>query len=89
MARQSEFDKFKSGMAATRSLGAALHQTERPAPVAERVQGARKPASKKQVSFYIDQDLYDEVAMLKATTRKSFSDIYEEALRDILSKYGR
>ncbi|MCQ2177805.1 MAG: hypothetical protein MJY42_02840 [Bacteroidales bacterium] len=87
MAKVSEFEKFKSGLSGnptTRSLGAAIsRKTE--APV---ITGKTTDPNKKQVSHYMDEHLLEQLGILKVKSRKSMSALYEEAIYDLLKKYG-
>lgn len=91
MSKNSEFEKFKSGMSlpTTRSLGAAIgvggsreEKVERPAS------GKTTDPTKKQVSHYMDEHLLEQLGILKAKSRKSMSALYEEAIYDLLQKYN-
>lgn len=91
---KSEFDKFKKGMAGGgRSLGDALglggsSVNMKDQKVVETPTGKTTDPSKKQVSHYIDKSLAIKLNMLKAVSGKSMSELYEEAVMDLLAKHS-
>lgn len=94
MGKNSEFEKFKSGMSlpSTRSLGAAIGVGNREREVEDRPvrpsTGKTTDPTKKQVSHYMDEHLLEQLGILKAKSKKSMSALYEEAVYDLLIKYG-
>lgn len=84
-----EFEKFKNGLNGnktnTMTLKSALSS---PGPVHSINSNAKTINRKKQVSFYLDQSILERLGILKAKTQRSFSDFYEEALLELLKKYG-
>lgn len=80
-----EFQKFKNTMNPTvKSLGAALSSTTK---VVE-AKGKTTDPSKKQVSHYMDRTLLELLGVLKARSGRTMSELYEEAISDILAKYN-
>ena len=92
MSKNSEFEKFKNGMSlpTTRSLGAAIGVGgNRDKEIVERPStGKTTDPTKKQVSHYMDEHLLEQLGILKAKSKKSMSALYEEAIYDLLIKYG-
>lgn len=90
MSKNSEFEKFKNGMSlpVTRSLGAAISGTRERETVERPASGKTTDPTKKQVSHYMDEHLLEQLGILKAKSKKSFSELYEEAVYDLLIKYG-
>lgn len=87
MAKVSEFEKFKSGLSGnptSRSLGAAIKGNQE----APAVSGKTTDPNKKQVSHYMDEHLLEQLGILKVKSKKSMSALYEEAVYDLLKKYG-
>ena len=52
--------------------------------------GANHMAKKdrSQISIYVSSDLHKALKMLSVAQDKDIADIYEEAMRDIIEKYG-
>lgn len=83
MAKMDQFEKFKQGMKAP-SLGAALEASEKAEPVKR---AAEPSVQKKQVSHYLRPEVIMNLNILKARIGRSVSDLYEEAIEDLLHKY--
>lgn len=48
-----------------------------------------KNADRKLVSFHIDKDVFLKLGQLKFEMGTKYDDLYNEAIRDILVKYGK
>lgn len=86
MGKVDQFERFKQGMKAP-SLGAALEASEKSEPQRKVDAPAARSAAKKQVSHYLDSELIMNLTILKARTGRSVSELYEEAIQDLLHKY--
>ena len=98
MAKKTDpFDKFRtatlsSGNALSGALqGATIRSSERkqdetplPSPVKK-----SKNANRKLVSFHIDSDVFLKLGQLKFEMGTKYDDLYNEAVRDLLVKYGK
>lgn len=98
MAKKSDpFDKFREatlggGSPLSGALqGATIRSSERkqdetplPSPVKK-----SKNANRKLVSFHIDSDVFLKLGQLKFEMGTKYDDLYNEAVRDLLVKYGK
>ena len=88
------FEKFREATLGGGSpLGAALSSTE-PSPVSLRESiPAHKKASKNEnrtlKSFHVDNDLFRLLGQVKYETGASYDTLYNEAIQDLLVKYGK
>ena len=48
-----------------------------------------KNANRKLVSFHIDSDVFLKLGQLKFEMGTKYDDLYNEAIRDLLVKYGK
>ena len=48
-----------------------------------------KNANRKLVSFHIDHDIFLQLGRLKFEMGTKYDDLYNEAVKDLLVKYGR
>ncbi len=89
------FDKFRE---ATLSGGAALSgaiggngASGNPRALSSSPAGARasKNADRKMVSFHLDNEVFRKLGLLKFEMGVKYDDLYNEALRDLLAKYGK
>ena len=99
MAKKTDpFDKFREatlggGSPLSGALqGATIRNTERvreeaplPSPAAKK----SKNANRKLVSFHIDNDIFLKLGQLKFEMGTKYDDLYNEAVRDLLVKYGK
>jgi hypothetical protein len=98
MAKKSDpFDKFREatlggGSPLSGALqGASLRKEERlteEAPLPSPVKKS-KNANRKLVSFHIDTDVFLKLGQLKFEMGTKYDDLYNEAVRDLLVKYGK
>jgi len=101
MAKKSDpFDKFREAtLGSGNSLRGALSNATReavppqrtaevPAPAAP-AQKVSKNANRKLVSFHIDKAVFLKLGQLKFETGAKYDDLYNEAINDLLKKYGR
>ena len=94
MAKKTDpFDKFRSAtLGGEKALSGALSgiREERtvpsPAPV---VKKESKNSNRKMVSFHIDSDVFLKLGQLKFEMGTKYDDLYNEAVRDLLVKYGK
>ena len=94
MAKKTDpFDKFRSAtLGGEKALSGALSRIrdERtvpsPAPV---VKKESKNSNRKMVSFHIDSDVFLKLGQLKFEMGTKYDDLYNEAVRDLLVKYGK
>ena len=96
MAKKTDpFDKFRSAtLGGDKALSGALSgvgtREERtvpsPAPV---VKKESKNANRKMVSFHIDSDVFLKLGQLKFEMGTKYDELYNEAVRDLLVKYGK
>ncbi len=98
MAKKTDpFDKFREATLGESSpLSGALqgalnrpHVSQREeAPLPSPVKKS-KNANRKLVSFHIDQDIFLKLGQLKFEMGIKYDDLYNEAVRDVLVKYGK
>lgn len=50
---------------------------------------ASKNANRKLVSFHLDKTVYLKLGMLKVEMGTTYDDLYNEAVNDLLAKYGK
>lgn len=50
---------------------------------------ASKNANRKLVSFHLDKAVYLKLGMLKVEMGTTYDDLYNEAVNDLLAKYGK
>jgi len=101
MAKKSDpFEKFRnatlggddalrgalSGNDKSREVSPAPTQVQAPSPTLPKVS---KNANRKMISFHIDKDLHYILGQLKFELGVKYDDIYNEAIRDLLVKYGK
>lgn len=99
MAKKTDpFDKFRQAtLGGDKALSGALSgaTTSRddrsagsplPSPT---LQKQSKNANRKLVSFHIDSDVFLKLGQLKFEMGTKYDDLYNEAVRDLLVKYGK
>lgn len=64
----------------------AVNIASSPAPVQPKVS---KNATRKLVSFHLDKAVYLKLGMLKVEMGTTYDDLYNEAVNDLLAKYGK
>ena len=102
MAKKSDpFEKFRqatlgTGNALSGALSSATdprdnrieRQSDTPLP-SPAAQKASKNANRKLVSFHINSDVFLKLGQLKFEMGTKYDDLYNEAVRDLLVKYGK
>ena len=98
MAKKTDpFDKFRQAtLGGDKALSGALSgvstreeahsSSPLPSPAAAKVS---KNANRKLVSFHIDSDTFLKLGQLKFEMGSKFDELYNEAVRDLLVKYGK
>jgi len=61
-------------------------QVETPLPSPDK---KSKNADRKLVSFHIDKDVFLKLGQLKFEMGTKYDDLYNEAIKDLLTKYGK
>ena len=98
MAKKNDpFDKFREAtLGGGNTLGAALSGGSEPHVERESIQVIPSPAVKKSKnsnrtlkSFHIDNELFKKLGQIKYENGISYDDLYNEAVRDLLVKYGK
>ena len=97
MAKKSDpFDKFREATLGGSSLSSALSganpgHSEEPSPAVPLPSPAKKSknANRKLVSFHIDGDVFLKLGQLKFEMGTKYDELYNEAVRDLLVKYGK
>lgn len=89
--KQDPFDKFREATLGTNSLGSVLSGATAPHAAREEAPAAKvsKNADRKLVSFHIDKDVFLKLGQLKFEAGTKYDDLYNEAVRDLLVKYGK
>lgn len=64
----------------------AVNIASSPTPVQPKVS---KNATRKLVSFHLDKAVYLKLGMLKVEMGTTYDDLYNEAVNDLLAKYGK
>ena len=99
MAKKTDpFDKFREAtLGGGNPLSGALRgatgrnaeprpeETPLPSPTVK----VSKNANRKLVSFHIDSDVFLKLGQLKFEMGTKYDDLYNEAIRDLLGKYGK
>lgn len=96
MAKKTDpFDKFRTAtLGGDNALSGALsgigarEQREAPSP-APSAKKESKNANRKMVSFHIDADVFLKLGQLKFEMGTKYDELYNEAIRDLLVKYGK
>jgi len=102
MAKKTDpFDKFREATlgggnplsgalqgAVARSSERKVEESALPSPVPS-VEKKSKNADRKLVSFHIDKDVFLKLGQLKFEMGTKYDDLYNEAVRDLLVKYGK
>ena len=97
MAKKTDpFDKFREALGGGSPLSGALQGAiagntgnkfdAAPLPSPAR---ASKNENRKLVSFHIDKDVFLKLGQLKFEMGTKYDDLYNEAIRDLLVKYGK
>lgn len=98
MAKKTDpFDKFRQAtLGGDKALSGALSgvstreeahsSSPLPSPAAAKVS---KNANRKLVSFHIDSDTFLKLGQLKFEMGSKYDELYNEAVRDLLVKYGK
>ena len=99
MAKKTDpFDKFRQAtLGGDKALSGALSgavapredrsaNSPLPSPTATK---QSKNANRKIVSFHIDSDVFLKLGQLKFEMGTKYDDLYNEAVRDLLVKYGK
>ncbi len=91
------FDKFREAtLGGGNALGAALsggsesrikHETEVPSPTP--AQKVSKNANRTLKSFHVDNELFKKLGQIKYEMGISYDELYNEAIKDLLVKYGK
>ena len=99
MAKKTDpFDKFREatlggGSPLSGALqGATIRSTDREreeTPLPSTAAKKSKNANRKLVSFHIDNDIFLKLGQLKFEMGTKYDDLYNEAVRDLLVKYGK
>ena len=99
MAKKTDpFDKFREAtLGGDKALSGALGSAA--APKGERsavsplpftaAQKQSKNANRRLVSFHIDSDVFLKLGQLKFEMGTKYDELYNEAVRDLLVKYGK
>jgi len=95
--KQDPFEKFRAAtLGGGNALSGAL--TGAGSPKTEREEDASRPspavkvsknADRKLVSFHIDKDTFLKLGQLKFESGTKYDELYNEAVRDLLVKYGK
>ena len=102
MAKKTDpFDKFREATlggekalsgalqgAVARSSERKVEESPLPSP-APSSQKKSKNADRKLVSFHIDKDVFLKLGQLKFEMGTKYDDLYNQAVRDLLTKYGK
>lgn len=99
MAKKTDpFDKFRQAtLGGDKALSGALsgavasredRSADAPLP-SPTVAKKSKNANRKLVSFHIDSDVFLKLGQLKFEMGTKYDDLYNEAVRDLLVKYGK
>ncbi len=88
------FDKFREATLGSGALsgalsGAASPRTEREVETQPSPAKVSKNADRKLVSFHIDKDIFLKLGQLKFESGTKYDELYNEAIRDLLVKYGK
>ena len=98
MAKKTDpFDKFRQAtLGGDKALSGALSgvstreeahsSSPLPSPAVAKVS---KNANRKLVSFHIDSDTFLKLGQLKFEMGSKYDELYNEAVRDLLVKYGK
>ena len=98
MAKKNDpFDRFREATLGGNSLGAALSggsevNVERealPSPTPETPAKKSKNSNRTLKSFHLDNDLFRKLGQIKYDTGISYDELYNEAVKDLLVKYGK
>lgn len=95
MAKKTDpFDKFREATLNGGALSGAIGGGGKGGsarPLASAAAGARvsKNADRKMVSFHIPSDVFYKLGLLKFEMGVKYDDLYNEAIRDLLTKYGK
>lgn len=68
------------------SSAPAAHQVITPVATPAKVS---KNATRKMVSFHVDAEIFRRLGQLKFEMGTKYDDLYNEAIRDLLVKYGK
>lgn len=90
------FDKFREAtLGGGNALGVALNggsesrviheDVPSPAPVRK----VSKNANRTLKSFHVDNELFKKLGQIKYETGVSYDELYNEAIKDLLVKYGK
>ena len=91
------FEKFREAtLGGGKALSSALSGPDTPretrpesSPLPSPAPKVSKNATRKLVSFHIDEDIFRKLGQLKFELGKKYDELYNEAVRDLLVKYGR
>lgn len=91
------FDKFREAtLGSGNALGVALsgasesrikHETEVPSPTP--THKVSKNANRTLKSFHVDNELFKKLGQIKYEMGISYDELYNEAIKDLLVKYGK
>jgi len=96
--KNDQFDKFRAATLGGGSpLSGALSGSDRagldtplPSPAPARVEKKQsKNATRRLVSFHIEEDIYRKLGQIKFENGCKYDDLYNEAVSDLVTKYGR
>ena len=97
MAKKTDpFDKFREAtLGGGNTLGAALsgndtqvRESTVPSPEAAKPKKS-KNADRTLKSFHVDNQLFRKLGQFKYETGRSYDQLYNEAIKDLLEKYGK
>ena len=91
------FDKFREAtLGGGNALGVALNGASESRVRREEAVPSPAPAPKKSKnanrtlkSFHVDNDIFRKLGQIKYEMGISYDDLYNEAIRDLLVKYGK
>ncbi|MBQ9174094.1 MAG: hypothetical protein IJ161_10240 [Bacteroidales bacterium] len=87
------FEKFRTAtLSSGNALSGALHGAADESRTASSPLPSRKEsknANRKMVSFHIDQEVFRKLGQLKFEMGTKYDDLYNEAITDLLIKYGK
>ena len=93
------FDKLREAtLGGGNALGAALsggsesrikHEADVPSPAPAAAPKVSKNANRTLKSFHVDNELFKKLGQIKYEMGISYDELYNEAIRDLLVKYGK
>lgn len=98
MAKKNDpFDKFRQATlgngnplsSALSGAGISSRPREEVSALPSPTPKVSKNADRKLVSFHVDKTVFHKLGLLKFERGVKYDDLYNEALEDLLSKYGK